>query len=85
MDCRVSTTKRYSRNENFKPFEKEGFTVEQVSTQVDMIFKSHSADIHSIKAVEGLILKAKGKLSEDQVKIVKVIIDASVWNDVFIV
>jgi hypothetical protein len=71
-----------SRNENFKPFKEAGFTVDQVSNHVDMIFKSHSADIHSVKAVEGLILKAKGNLSDDQMKVVKVIVAVSPWKDI---
>ena len=69
------------RNENFKPFQEGGFTVDQVSNHVDMIFKSHSADIHSVKAVEGLILKAKGHLSDDQLKVVKIIVGVSPWKD----
>ena len=70
------------RNENFKPFKEAGFTVDQVSNHVDMIFKSHSADIHSVKAVEGLILKAKGNLTDDQMKVVKIIVGVSPWKDV---
>ena len=70
------------RTENFKPFEEAGFTVDQVSNHVDMIFKSHSVDIHSVKAVEGLILKARGNLSDNQMKVVKVIIGVSPWKDV---
>jgi hypothetical protein len=70
-----------SGKENFKPFKEAGFTVDQVSNHVDMIFKSHSADIHSVKAVEGLILKAKGNLTDDQMKVVKIIVGVSPWKD----
>ena len=71
-----------SRDERFKPFKEAGFTVDQVGHHVDTIFKSHSADIHSVKAVEGLILKAKGNLTDDQMKIVKIIVGVSPWKDV---
>ena len=70
------------RNENFKPFKDAGFTVDQVSNHVDMIFKSHSADIHSLKVVEGLILKAKGNVTPDQMKVLKIIVEISPWKDV---
>ena len=62
------------RNENFKPFKEAGFTVDQVSYHVDMIFKSHSADIRSIKLIEGLLFKARGNLTADQLKVVKIIL-----------
>jgi len=70
------------RKENFKPFKDAGFTVDQVSNHVDMIFKSHSADIHSLKVVEGLILKAKGNVTPDQMKVLKIIVEISPWKDV---
>ena len=74
-----------SRKENFQPFEDAGFSVDQVSNHVDMIFKSHSADIHSVKAVEGLILKAKGNLTHDQMKVVRILVEVSPWKDLLTV
>ena len=70
-----------SRKENFQPFKEAGFSVDQVGNHVDMIFKSHSADIHSVKAVEGLILKAKGNLTHDQMKVVLILVEFSPWKD----
>jgi hypothetical protein len=39
-------------------------------------------NIHSFKAVEGLILKAKGHLTDEQLKVVKVVINSSTWKDI---
>jgi hypothetical protein len=68
-------------NENFKPFKEAGFTVDQVSNHVDMIFKSHSAEIHSVKVVEGLILKVNGNLTDDQLKVLQIIVAVSPWKN----
>jgi glycosyltransferase involved in cell wall biosynthesis len=55
---------------------------EKTFLNVDVIFKSHSADIHTIKLIEGLALKAKGHMTDDEVKVVKVIVEASGWGDI---
>ena len=69
-----------SADERSKPFKEAGFSVDQVSDLVDKIYKSHSAEIHSVKVVEGLVLR-KGSLSKEQLSVVKVIIEQSGWED----
>ena len=78
---RIENWKKYLENpENFKPFEETGLTEDGVSTQVDMLFKSHSADIHFLKTVEGFSLASKGFLTAEQEKIVKILIGNSPWK-----
>jgi exonuclease I len=72
----------HDKKEMFEPFRVAGFTIDQVANHVDNIFKSHSSDIHSIKLVEGFAMRAKGNLSEGEVKVVKVIVEASGWKDI---
>ena len=74
-----------SRYESFAPFKAAGFTIDQVCHHVDMIFKSHSADIHSIKIVEGLKLQVRGKLTNEQMKVLKVIVESSIWKDIIVI
>ena len=71
-----------SGKEKFRPFEEAGFTVDQVCHHVDTIYNSHSADVHSLKLVEGLVLKVKGKLTLDQMKVVQIINEESRWKDI---
>ena len=78
---RIENWKKYLANsEHFKPFEEIGLTEDGVSTQVDMLFKSHSADIHFLKTVEGFSLEPKGFLTAEQEKIVKILIGNSPWK-----
>ena len=66
--------------EKFKPFQIMGFTVEQVSDHIDSIFKSHSADIHTLKQVEGLVLSVKGKMTPDESKVIEIIVEECGWK-----
>ena len=78
---RIENWKKYLENpQHFKPFEETGLTEDGVSTQVDMLFKSHSADVHFLKTVEGFSLVSKGFLTAEQEKIVKILIGNSPWK-----
>ena len=70
-----------SYEEKFKPFKDAGFTIETVSDAIDIIFKRHSADIHSVQSVEVLVLEVRGILTDDQAKIVPIIVQISPWKD----
>ena len=74
-----------SSEEKFKPFKEAGFTIETVSDAIDIIFKRHSADIHSVQSVEGLVLEVRGILTDDQAKIVQIIVQSSPWKDMIII
>ena len=67
-----------SMNENFKPFQDRGFkTAIEVSCQVDAIYNSHLATIHSIECIEGFTIEAAGMLNSEELKVVQVIVNQS--------
>ena len=81
---RKENWKKYLLNNpaNLKPFEEAGFNAVQVAEHIDSIFKSSSADIHTIKQVENLVLKVGEKLSPDELRVLSVIITASGWESI---
>ena len=69
-------------DKNFRPFEKAGFTVDEVCRHVDSISNCNSAYIESIDAVLGLIVTANGTLSETQMEIIKILVGESSWRHI---
>lgn len=67
--------------EHFKNFKEAGFSIEKVSSTVDVIFNRHSTDIHSIRLVEGLALKLGGQFASDEVKIIEILVQMSPWKE----
>ena len=67
-------------DEQFKPFKDAGLSVSKVSGEIDVIFKRHSAEIHSVHLVEGLVLDARGLLSPEQLMIIRIVIQNSPWR-----
>lgn len=65
---------------NFKPFQDAGFTEDEVCNSIDQIYKRHSADIHSVRAEEGLVIQAGNLLTGPELEIVKIIVANSPWQ-----
>ncbi|KAJ3112422.1 hypothetical protein HDU96_004565 [Phlyctochytrium bullatum] len=68
-----------------KPFEEAGYYMENAGEEVQELFKSSSAEIHSVKADSGLLLiKATGRLTPDQVAVLKAMVKSAGWRSVII-
>ena len=67
--------------ERYKPFKEAGFKIETVCNAVDSVFKRHSADIHTVKGVKGLVLETRGLLTAEELKLINILVQNSPWKD----
>ena len=64
----------------FKPFKEENLSVAEVSAMIVDIYKRHSAKIHSVELVEGLLLDTRGLLEPNELTVMKILIENSRWK-----
>ena len=76
MDQNIS---RYKKWEKFLK-SSLNFNKDEVCNSIDQIYKRRSADIHSVRAEEGLVIQAGNLLTGPELDIVKIIVANSPWQ-----